>query len=189
MAGGAGTLPGCPGQTGRKGPVTETSQHSCTLPSTGKPSETALPPRVPWKSSSNMDGLGGHYAKWNMSDRYKYERQILLWYHLYVESKTYTKLVNITEKKQTHRYREQTSGYQWGEGKEEGNLMYSMVIIVNNTLLYSHWEWILSVLTTHTHKMVIMWGDGYINELHCGIISQCVYLLNHHTVHLKIKNK
>ena len=26
----------------------------------------------------------------------------------------------ITKQKQTHRYREQTSGYQWGEGKGEG---------------------------------------------------------------------
>ena len=32
-------------------------------------------------------------------------------YHLYVESKNYKKLVHITEKNQTHRYREQTSGY------------------------------------------------------------------------------
>ena len=31
--------------------------------------------------------------------------------------KKYNKLVNITKKKQTHRYREQTSGYQWGEGR------------------------------------------------------------------------
>ena len=29
-------------------------------------------------------------------------------------------VVNITKKKQTHRYREQTSGYQWGEGSGEG---------------------------------------------------------------------
>ena len=28
--------------------------------------------------------------------------------------------MNITEQKQTHRYRKQTSGYQWGEGREEG---------------------------------------------------------------------
>ena len=28
--------------------------------------------------------------------------------------------MNITKQKQTHRYREQTSGYQWGEGGEEG---------------------------------------------------------------------
>ena len=43
-------------------------------------------------------------------------------YHFYVESKNYNKLVNITKNKQTHRYREQTSGYQWGEGKERGNV-------------------------------------------------------------------
>ena len=29
-------------------------------------------------------------------------------------------LVNITKKKQTHRHREQTSGYQRGEGSREG---------------------------------------------------------------------
>ena len=28
--------------------------------------------------------------------------------------------MNITKKKQAHRYREQTSGYQWGEGRREG---------------------------------------------------------------------
>ena len=26
----------------------------------------------------------------------------------------------MTKKKQTHRYREQTSGYQWGEGRGKG---------------------------------------------------------------------
>ena len=39
---------------------------------------------------------------------------------LYVKSKKYNKLVNITEKKQTDRYKEQTSGYQWGEGRGDG---------------------------------------------------------------------
>ena len=29
--------------------------------------------------------------------------------------------MNITEKNQTQRYREQTSGHQWGEGKEGQN--------------------------------------------------------------------
>ena len=29
--------------------------------------------------------------------------------------KKYSKLVNITKKKQTYRYREQTSGCQWGD--------------------------------------------------------------------------
>ena len=33
-----------------------------------------------------------------------------------MESKHYYKLVNITKKKQTHRYREQTGGYQWRGG-------------------------------------------------------------------------
>ena len=33
--------------------------------------------------------------------------------------KKYNKPVNITKEKQTHRYREQTSGYQWGEGSRE----------------------------------------------------------------------
>ena len=39
--------------------------------------------------------------------------------NLYVESKKYNKLVNIT-KKQTHGYGEQTSGYQWGRGQYRG---------------------------------------------------------------------
>ena len=34
--------------------------------------------------------------------------------------KKYNKLVNMTKKKQMHRYREQTSGYQWGEGRGAG---------------------------------------------------------------------
>ena len=64
-----------------------------------------------------MDGFGGYYAKWNKSDR---ERKI---YDItYVESKKDPKLVNITKKRQTHRYRKQTSGYWWGEGSVwEGN--------------------------------------------------------------------
>ena len=30
--------------------------------------------------------------------------------------------MNITKKKQTQRYRQQTSSYQWGEGKGKGNI-------------------------------------------------------------------
>ena len=40
-----------------------------------------------------------------------------VWHCLYVESKKYNKLVNITKKKQTHRYREQTSDYSGEEGE------------------------------------------------------------------------
>ena len=36
--------------------------------------------------------------------------------HLYVESKRYNKLMNITQRKQTHRCKNQTNGYQWREG-------------------------------------------------------------------------
>ena len=38
-----------------------------------------------------------------------------------MESKKYNKLVNMT-KKQTHKYREQISDYQWGEGSGGGAL-------------------------------------------------------------------
>ena len=35
--------------------------------------------------------------------------------YMHVEPKKYNKVVNITKKQQTHRHREQTTGYQWGE--------------------------------------------------------------------------
>ena len=37
-----------------------------------------------------------------------------------MESKNYNKLVNKTKKKQTHRNRELTNGYQWGDKRQEG---------------------------------------------------------------------
>ena len=37
-----------------------------------------------------------------------------------MESKKYNKLANITKKRQTHKYREETSGYKWGEGMGDG---------------------------------------------------------------------
>ena len=43
-----------------------------------------------------------------------------VWYNLYVESKKYNKLVNVVKQRQNHRYRQQTSGYQWVG--EEGNV-------------------------------------------------------------------
>ena len=39
---------------------------------------------------------------------------------MYVGNKNLNKVVNITKKKWTHRHREQTSGYQWGEGVGKG---------------------------------------------------------------------
>ena len=46
------------------------------------------------------------------------DKYCMIW--LNVESKKYNKLVNITKKKHTHRYRKQTSGYQWGGGQHRG---------------------------------------------------------------------
>ena len=57
--------------------------------------------------TDNMTELGGYYAQWNKSDR---ERQILHVITYMQDLKN--KLVNITKKKQTHRYREQTSSCQ-----------------------------------------------------------------------------
>ena len=57
-----------------------------------------------------------------MPSEVRQRKKNTVWYHLYVESTDDNKLVNITEKKQTHRYREQTSGYQWGEGREGVNV-------------------------------------------------------------------
>ena len=61
---------------------------------------------------STMEGLG---MMWSEISQRKINTE---WYPLYVEPKTYNKLVNKTEKQPTHRYREQTSDYQWGEGRE-----------------------------------------------------------------------
>ena len=50
-----------------------------------------------------------------------------------MESKKYNELVHIMKKKQTHRHREPTSGYQWGERWEggaiqvEGNKRYKVL--------------------------------------------------------------
>ena len=34
--------------------------------------------------------------------------------------------MNITKKKETHRYREQTRGYQWNEGRGRGNMRWGI---------------------------------------------------------------
>ena len=62
---------------------------------------------------NNMDGTGGYYAKWNKSDR---ERQIPYDFtHIWNLKKTkQNKWTNIKKKrkKQSCRYREQTSSYK-----------------------------------------------------------------------------
>ena len=69
-----------------------------------------------------------HYTKWNKSDR---ERQTL---HItYMWNLENNKLENVTKEKQTHRYRGQISGYQWGERSGErqlrGRKLYVQTIV------------------------------------------------------------
>ena len=67
---------------------------------------------------SNMDGLGGHYDKWNKSDR---ERQIL--YDItYMWNLENTTNQWIKQKRSWLTHKEQTSGYQWGEGRGRSNI-------------------------------------------------------------------
>ena len=63
-----------------------------------------------------MEGLREHYAKWNKSDK----EWKVIWYHSYMEPKKYSKIVNVTEKKQTHRsisslYSEVGKDWGWKE--------------------------------------------------------------------------
>ena len=57
-----------------------------------------------------MDGLGEPSIKWGKTVKDKYITYI--W-----NVKKYNKLENIAKKKQTHRWREEASSYQWGEGR------------------------------------------------------------------------
>ena len=56
----------------------------------------------------------GCYAKWNVRQRNKNT----VWSNLFVESKKIQQTSDYNKKKQTHMYREQPSGYRWGEGRE-----------------------------------------------------------------------
>ena len=58
-----------------------------------------------------------------------------------MESKNYNKLTNITKEKQTHRSREQTSVYRWGEGKEEvwKSKRHKLLVIKYATRIYTKW--------------------------------------------------
>ena len=62
-----------------------------------------------------------------------------VWYQLYVESKK-TQQTSEYNKKETHRYREQASGYQWGEagqGVAEREIQTIMCKISHKAILCS----------------------------------------------------
>lgn len=65
-----------------------------------------------------MHELGRHYDKQNKSDKDRY-CMVSLICGVKKKKKKPNKLVYIT-KEQTHRYEEQTSGYQWRDRKGEG---------------------------------------------------------------------
>ena len=54
-----------------------------------------------------------------MLSEIRQKRIYIVWTHLYVESKK-IKQIHEYNKKEIHRYRAQTSGYQWGEESGEG---------------------------------------------------------------------
>ena len=55
-----------------------------------------------------------------LSERSRAEKDKHYVIHMYNLKKKKIKPVNKTKKKQTHRYREQMSGYQQGEGRGDG---------------------------------------------------------------------
>ena len=59
-----------------------------------------------------MDGLKGHYAKWNKSDR---EKQII--YQLYVEFGKLSKLLNITKSSRVINIENKLPGVTSGDRK------------------------------------------------------------------------
>ena len=84
-------------------------------------------------------------CKWNKSGK---ERKVI-WYHLYMEPKKYKKLVNVTEKKQTHRSRSPLYpdvGKDWG-WKENGATEDEMAagMLSNHLILHYHFIFLSSI--------------------------------------------
>ena len=76
---------------------------SCGIYIRTQQNTTAIRKEQKFAIYSNMDGVEGHHAKWNKSER---EREILYAMTYMWNLNKYNKLVTITHKLQTHRYRE-----------------------------------------------------------------------------------
>ena len=78
---------------------------------------TTAPPGKPLLH--NLTGVIPHYVHSKEIERQRKTNTVS--FHLCVESKKQSKQTNITKQKQTHRFREQTSGCQrrWGLGDEK----------------------------------------------------------------------
>ena len=93
---------------------------------------------------SNMDGIGGHFAKWSKS------KTDTMWYHLQMESK---KIKHTCEynKKENHRYRDLLSGMQNDTIILENNLEVFYKIKHTLTIWFSKYShWYLNYVHTET---------------------------------------
>lgn len=94
------------------------------------------------------------------------------WYHLFVELKK-VELIEAESRRVVARERGVGKMERnWSKGTKfhlyrwvsSGDLMYSMLTIVNIILLYT-WNFLRVYLkcSQHTPKMVAVWSDGYVN--------------------------
>ena len=68
-----------------------------------------------------MDGPSGYYAFSEISQTEK-DKHFVITYLCNLKNKQ----MHITKQKQTQRYREQNSGYQWEEGRKEGQVEWEI---------------------------------------------------------------
>ena len=68
-----------------------------------------------------MDGPSGYYAFSEIRQTEK-DKHFVITYLCNLKNKQ----MHITKQKQTQRYREQNSGYQWEEGRKEGQVEWEI---------------------------------------------------------------
>ena len=114
-----------------------------------------------------------------------------VWYHLYMESKKCNRLVNITKRKKTHGYREQTSGYQWEEGRGRGIIgvedwevqtirdKISYKDILDNTgiesMFYNNYKWSIT--------------SKNCDSLYCTLVTSIIFYSNYTSIKNKTNKK
>ena len=134
-----------------------------------------------------MDATRDYHSEWNKS-----ERADIIWYHLYLESKTYTVKLSMKQK-QTHRQREQTGGCQggWVSGRMEWEagvrckLLYRDKIN-NKVLLHSSGRLYFGGLQNHCYwwlqpwnkKTLTPWKESYDQFSVDSILKSRHYFVN-----------
>ena len=93
-----------------------------------------------------MDRIGGYYAECNKSEKDKYCMISLICGNTKIQQTS-----EYDKKKSRRRYREQTSGYQWGEGigeeqyRGEG-VIYKLIYKINCKDIFYNTENIVNIL-------------------------------------------